>query len=303
MNEVPPKQDPPEDVDEHYRRLAALDSSQPSESVRRAVLRNARQLAAERVSTQDPTKIASGRPAAIRIWRRPAIFGTLAAAALAGLLMTPLFFPPRAPSPAALSPTEVSRPNAAATPAPRAPDLEQSRTAVADEQPPPASAVAGAGQTPSAPSPQAHAQNHLRPRESAGNAASISDSAAKSSAKNAPSQAPSLVNAQKNRAAPIAPAARMADPAAELRRAAETGDLRELQALLEQQPVIDARDTGGRTALMLATLHGQSSAVDALLASGADPNAADAHGTTPLQAAVSIDQPAIAAALRRAGAR
>jgi ankyrin repeat protein len=40
-----------------------------------------------------------------------------------------------------------------------------------------------------------------------------------------------------------------------------------------------------------------------LLANGADPNAADARGTTPLQAAVAGGQSAIAAALRRAGAR
>jgi hypothetical protein len=53
---------------------------------------------------------------------------------------------------------------------------------------------------------------------------------------------------------------------------------------------------------MLAVLHGRQSAVDALLAMGADPRAADANGTTPLQAALAAEQPAIAAALRRAGA-
>jgi hypothetical protein len=91
--------------------------------------------------------------------------------------------------------------------------------------------------------------------------------------------------------------------AAELRRAAEIGDLSKLQLLLGKQPGIDARDEDGRTALMLATLHGQAAAVDALLARGADPNVADARGMTPLQAAVAGNQPAIVAALQRAGAR
>jgi len=40
-----------------------------------------------------------------------------------------------------------------------------------------------------------------------------------------------------------------------------------------------------------------------LLARGADPNAADARGITPLQAAVAGNHPAIVTALQRAGAR
>jgi ankyrin repeat protein len=43
--------------------------------------------------------------------------------------------------------------------------------------------------------------------------------------------------------------------------------------------------------------------VDALLARGADPNAADSSGTSPLQAAIAGNQSVIIAALRRAGAR
>jgi ankyrin repeat protein len=93
------------------------------------------------------------------------------------------------------------------------------------------------------------------------------------------------------------------DPAAELRRAAEIGDIPAIRALLDAQVDIEARDSAGRTSLMLATLHAQAKTVEALLARGADPNAADAQGTTPLQAALSADQPVIVAALRRAGAR
>jgi len=51
---------------------------------------------------------------------------------------------------------------------------------------------------------------------------------------------------------------------------------------------------------MLAVLRGQSRAVDVLLANGADPNAADGHGTTPLQAALAAHQQAIAETLQRA---
>ncbi len=54
---------------------------------------------------------------------------------------------------------------------------------------------------------------------------------------------------------------------------------------------------------MLAIVHGQARAVDALLARGADPNAADSRGTTPLQAAMAARRPDIAAALQRAEAR
>jgi ankyrin repeat protein len=170
----------------------------------------------------------------------------------------------------------------------------------------------------------------LKPRASSRNGATVSDSAAEIAAKKAPAKMQSMSNARstaagdgseadarraqslgatgisaspRQSAAPAAPAARLADFAAELRRAAEIGAVPQLQTLLGHQRDIDARDEGGRTALMLATLHGQADAVDVLLAHGADPNAADAQGLTPLQAAIAGDRPAIAAALRRAGAR
>jgi ankyrin repeat protein len=91
------------------------------------------------------------------------------------------------------------------------------------------------------------------------------------------------------------------ETAATFRHAAETGDLQTLREL-RSATVIDARDASGRTALILATLYGQSAAVEALLAYGADPNAADEQGITPLQAAESTHQSEIVAALRRHGA-
>jgi hypothetical protein len=89
---------------------------------------------------------------------------------------------------------------------------------------------------------------------------------------------------------------------AALHRAAEKGDLKGLQASLDQQVDINSRDEAGRTALLLATLHGQTKAVNMLLAHGADPNIADANGITPLHAAMAGGQSAIVVALKRVGA-
>jgi hypothetical protein len=348
MNEIPPNQ--ADEVDDLYRRESALDPSRPSESVRRAVLEHATQLAAERSAKNGPAQIGAGRPAANPRWWRPTAFGTLAAAALAGLLIIPRFLAPDAPPVGAL-PTAPVRTNAAATAASQAQISEQPRDAMAEvrpQSPPPAEVSA------------------LKPRVSSRNGATVADSAAEIEAKNAPAKVQSMINARSTAAgggsetdarreqtggvtagiaasppesaassppsagptapsaaptvqsatpaaqsaappsqsaASKAPAARLAGSAAEVRRAAEIGAVPELQTLLGQQGDIDARDESGRTALMMATLHGQARAVDVLLAHGADPNAADAQGITPLQAAIAGDRPAIAAALRRAGAR
>src|SRR6202043_3428146 len=103
MNKVPPSQDQPEDVDDQYRRASALDPSRPSEAVRRAVLAHAAQLAAERATRIEGSKTKSTRTAVNQAWWRPAILGTLAAAALAGLVVAPRFLALR--SPAAATPS------------------------------------------------------------------------------------------------------------------------------------------------------------------------------------------------------
>jgi Ankyrin repeats (many copies) len=87
-----------------------------------------------------------------------------------------------------------------------------------------------------------------------------------------------------------------------LRQSADAGDLPGLTAVLDEKVSIDSRDSAGRTALMLAVLAGRDAVVGALLARGADPNAADAYGETPLQAAIAANRTEIAQALRRAGA-
>jgi Meckel syndrome type 1 protein len=344
MSEMPPSRDESEDVDDHYRRVSALDPSRPSEPVRRAVLDHAARLAeermanAERTANKAPGGIGSTRSARQRTWRRPAAFGTLAAAMLAGVLIAPQFLAPRAPPKSASAPAQVSQPKAAATPAVPAEKKEQPPRSAADERareprlgraPAPAPAL---GRAPAPALGRAPSPSPASP-EVQGNSAPASDSAAELAAKNAPTTVESMAKARSGAAAssdseadaarrsqtitssvngmlaaPRAAAPAPQELAAELRRAAEVGDVTTVQSLLGKQPVgkqpvIDAPDAVGRTALMLAALHGQAAAVDALLASGADPNAADARGMTPLQAAVAGNQPAIVAALQRAGAR
>jgi ankyrin repeat protein len=87
-----------------------------------------------------------------------------------------------------------------------------------------------------------------------------------------------------------------------LRRAAEQGDIPRLRALFDLGVDVNARDADDRSALLLAVLNGRRDVVELLLAHNANANTADRSGTTPLQAAVSTHQTAIAATLRSAGA-
>ena len=321
MSELPPSPEESDEVDALYRRASALDAGRPSESVRRAVLDHAAQLAANRAAGNVPARRGAERWAKRQLWRRPAVFGTLAAAALAGLLVIPQFLTPRAPimpessSAPALSPTptpmltsssaEVVQPQA---PAAETPALRKEASA-AD------AAVEGAAQrmvvraarAPVAEGRSRQTAQYVTGAQNASSALPAPMAASAPAAKRVPA-APSAQDeiqpaARSARNISVTSAAGLMDPAAQLRRAAEMGDVPALQALLDKKPAIDARDDAGRTALMLATLHGRNQAVEALLSAGADPNAADAHGTTPLQAALAGDQAAIAAALRRAGAR
>jgi hypothetical protein len=279
VNERPPNEE--DDVDEQYRRASARDASGPSESVRRAVLRHAAELAAQRAPHESgPAKIDLEQPAANEARWRPVAYGGLAAATLAGLLIAPHFLPPSSPPTA--SPPRTSLPSTASPPT-SAPAVAPN----AGPAPRPAPAPALAAK------PQAFAGeaqlNESSPAILGGN------SAPQAAARAAPAPPPVLGSVAARAQAPI-------DAATALRQAAQSGDTPRLQALLDQQIDVDARDGAGRTALMLAVLHGQAQAVDALLARGADPNAADSSGTTPLQAALAGNQSVIIAALRRAGA-
>jgi hypothetical protein len=244
-----------DDIGDRYRRDSANDAGRPAATVRVAVLARAAQLAAK--NRADRAAAVPPRRAAPRRFR-PVLYGSLAAAAFAGVLMTPYLFTIGPPT---LAPkTSVHSENSAV--ASRVTPIAPAESPVA---PTPSSSDETAGSTVAATTPQ-RAQSA------------------------APSAAPSAGR-------PAAPAnesrfatARAAKPAEASADAGAVADL-------------EARDADGRTALMLAVTHGQLAAVEALLAHGADPNAADIHGVTPLQAALAARQPAIAAALRRAGAQ
>jgi hypothetical protein len=316
MSKVPPSQDQPDDVDDQYRRASALDPSRPSEAVRRAVLAHAAQLVAKRATRDEGSMIKSTRRAVNQAWWRPAILGTLAAAALAGLVVAPRFLALRSLPAAATPSAEGSVPNA--------PDTRTDERAASAPAAGPESTAKPRASTPGADMPTARARPKVDAPVRDGPAPVVAETASAAPPARGEAQSTDAMGAgleARQRRAPantsattaitavprlgaaVTPTDAAVDPAAAFRRAAEMGDLSGLKALLEKQADIDSRDAVGRTALMLATLHGQTNAVAVLLAYGADPNAADADGTTPLQAAKAGDHRAIVAALQRYGAR
>jgi Ankyrin repeats (3 copies) len=300
MNKVPPDQDPADDVDAQYRRASAVDPSRPGEAVRRAVLAHAAQLAAERATAGAGRR--KSRRTTQPAWWRPAIFGTLAAAGLAGLVIAPQWLAPRAPPAAESSPIAQAADNLAPEPATRPPAAVSAEITA---RPP----VSARSANLPAYSARARPKTNVPTVAPAAEATSLAPPAGSRAADSSAAVAGVPAARQRlpgNLAAVTSSAAAPrvgTSAAAAFRHAAEVGDLAALAALVENQTDIESRDAAGRTALMLATLHGQTDAVAALLAYGADPNAADADGTTPLQAATAGDHPAIVATLRRYGAR
>lgn len=325
MNEIPPQHDAADEVDEAYRRASAVDASRPSDATRRAVLDYSARLAAERTATRTPAPVDAARAAAKRGWRRPAIFGTLAAAALAGLLITPQFLNPRGPatSPPLVADRATALPGTQGAAVPTAPRLQASNSArsapAAQPEPgrevsPPRQALPEAwpvAQAPAAPAggaaakASAEAKAETEPEADAARVAVTNGTATAETAVSAAAVAarPAAAAAPPPAADFMRRAARLADSHSALWDAAAAGDVAALRAALAATRDVDARDPMGRTALMLATLGGRADAVDVLLAHGADPNAVDAQGATPLQAAAAGGQRRIIDALQRAGAR
>lgn len=317
MTELPTEQLPPDDLEDRYRREAAADPSRPGERVQTAVFEHAARLAAQRGLAQR-ARIDARRPVARPARWRAAIFGTLAAAALAGLLVTPRFLtrnpPPAAPAavapepaqepPEAKGPPLASAPAPEAAPATQAPLQEPARLARQSTNasaPPLAKASAPPEFEPQTfaaqnAAPPAAATARIVPRSALTAAESADPAAAGAAGASVGAGAPSAADG--SAAGRISPT-----PGNALRQAAESGNLERVRMLLKTPVDIDARDAHGRSALMLAVLRDRSAIVDALLAHDADPNAADDRGVTPLQAALAANQADIAAALRRAGAR
>ena len=263
MSDTPPTDDKRDDLEALYRNSSAHSPTRPSAKVRRAILEHAAKLVTDRPQTTGSARTR---------WRRTALLGSLAAAALAGLLIGPQFLTPSAP-PSALRGPQTAPPSVAKN----LPVTEPARPLVKSE-------------TQVAPSAAGAASANPERRDFA-----ISEPAA-------PPAAGAAVRVTGMRAR-LEPDATVADAAAERRRGMDRGVSAASKALLDAAGPIDARDAEGRTALMRAVLQGRLDSVVALLRRGADPNVADSVGMTPLQAAQANERPEIVEALRRAGAR
>lgn len=91
---------------------------------------------------------------------------------------------------------------------------------------------------------------------------------------------------------------------AALRKAAQTGDMKAVNALLAKATNVNARDEMGRTALLwVAPARDNPEMVQNLITQGADVNATDKNGETALMIAARQDNPGIVAELLAAGAR
>jgi ankyrin repeat protein len=82
--------------------------------------------------------------------------------------------------------------------------------------------------------------------------------------------------------------------------AAESGNLELVDQLLHSGVGTEQTDAHGRTALLVATLHGDMTMARRLLAAGARVDAVDAAGDTPLTVARRQGPPELAQLLERA---
>jgi len=289
MNATPPPDDAADDLDSLYRKGAARDASRPSARTRQAILDYSSRMAARRLDAQQADRphpredsrarrgLARGvRPSGPR-WRQSLVVGSLAAAALAGVLIAPQFLPlappPAPPAPPAAPPAAGPAARQAAVPEPRAsgPALQAEAPVAAVEEAAPRR-TAAVPALPAAPAPAVPVPATPRPSQDAPAVSASADQVAPAAG------------------APASRAAAISRPPEPERAPAATDS-------------VDARDSDGRTPLMRAVLQGRLDSINDLIRRGADPNAADFAGVTPLHAARARNEREIAEALVRAGAR
>ncbi len=313
MNNLPPDDEDLSDIDALYRRVAAADASVPDEKVRERVHAYAKQLALRTQFEATEKPAYSWHRPQRRPWRRPAAIGALAATLLAVFMWIPRTSPPSrayAPPPQARV-TATPRDDSPGDGSPVFADISPASPALADRDArAPAPARVAAADAAPRPPPVAVAQN---PRTAAAATGKSADAAAAGAliggmqtartAAGAASRALDSSNAAApSLSAPTAVGTGEVSGAA-LWRAAESGDLAALRGLRERHADLDVQDGAGRTAVMLATLHGHSQAVALLLDAGANPNIQDHSGESPLDAALAADESEIITALKRHGGR
>jgi ankyrin repeat protein len=84
-----------------------------------------------------------------------------------------------------------------------------------------------------------------------------------------------------------------------LHLAAEKGDARSVQLLIQAKVDVGARNLGGETPLMRAAMSGRFDAARLLMDAGADLNATNARGETAMALAARYKQPEILKLLTR----
>ena len=289
----------PDDNDElirRYREASAQDERRPSAQVRDAVRAHAEMIRASRAAGPAPSPAAAANQSRWKV----SLLASIALAGLTGLLVlqfdrgtpdeqeTALGRPasPAVPAAPALPSPEVADAAVARSeaPAPRAAAPAPARQAAV----PPARPAAAPAPPPLPPTVQQDAApSRERPVDTARDQASekaVAPAAPQAMARSAAApvlRMPAPAAQQENLAgqAPRSAAAL----AAALHQAARAGQLAEVEALLQQGASLNAPDGAGRTALVLAVIHGHSELVRRLLALGANPALTDREGLDALQ--------------------